>query len=87
MYKRQVYHPGYAAKRMEIGAVVGATPADHVVRDCPDPGDIVTVSYTHLDVYKRQVLVGKEVESVEVFRVVLDKEVLCGVLDLSLIHI
>ena len=37
----EVYHPGYAAKRMEIGAVVGATPADHVVRDCPDPGDIV----------------------------------------------
>ena len=37
----EVYHPGYAAKRMEIGAVVGAKPADHVVRDRPDPGDIV----------------------------------------------
>lgn len=37
----EVYHPGYAAKRMEIGAVIGATPASHVVRECPDPGDIV----------------------------------------------
>ena len=39
----EVYHPGYAAKRMEIGAVIGATPADHVVRECPDPGDIVVL--------------------------------------------
>lgn len=37
----ELYHPGYAAKRMEIGAVIGATPAGHVVRECPDPGDIV----------------------------------------------
>mgnify|MGYP001484211983 CR=1 FL=1 len=37
----EIYHPGYAAKRMEIGAVVGATPASHVVRECPAPGDIV----------------------------------------------
>jgi phosphoribosylformylglycinamidine synthase len=29
----EVYHPGYAAKRMEIGAVIGATPAGHVKRE------------------------------------------------------
>ncbi|MDD7700930.1 MAG: phosphoribosylformylglycinamidine synthase [Eubacteriales bacterium] len=37
----EIYHPGYAAKRMEIGAVVGATPADHVRREVPAPGDSV----------------------------------------------
>jgi phosphoribosylformylglycinamidine synthase len=37
----ELYHPGYAAKRMEIGAVVGATPADHVRRECPAPGDVI----------------------------------------------
>lgn len=31
----EIYHPGYVAKRMEIGAVVGATPASHVRRECP----------------------------------------------------
>ncbi len=35
----EIYHPGYVAKRMEIGAVVGATPADHVRRETPAPGD------------------------------------------------
>lgn len=35
----EIYHPGYAAKRMEIGAVVAATPADHVRRETPAPGD------------------------------------------------
>ena len=34
----ELYHPGYAAKRMEIGAVVGATPASHVRREEPAPG-------------------------------------------------
>ena len=33
----EIYHPGYVAKRMEIGAVVGATPASHVRRECPAP--------------------------------------------------
>jgi len=37
----EVYHPGYAAKRMEIGAVLGAAPAKNVVRECPDPDDVV----------------------------------------------
>lgn len=37
----ELYHPGYAAKRMEIGAVIGAAPAENVVRECPQPGDIV----------------------------------------------
>ena len=32
----ELYHPGYAAKRMEIGAVVAATPADHVRRETPE---------------------------------------------------
>lgn len=35
----ELYHPGYMAKRMEVGAVVGATPAEHVRRECPAPGD------------------------------------------------
>ena len=39
----ELYHPGYVAKRMEIGAVVGATPASHVRRECPDPGDKVVL--------------------------------------------
>ena len=37
----EVYHPGYVAKRMEIGAVVGAVKAEHVVRETPAPGDKV----------------------------------------------
>ena len=37
----ELYHPGYVAKRMEIGAVVGATPASHVRREEPQPGDVV----------------------------------------------
>ena len=39
----ELYHPGYVAKRMEIGAVVGATPADHVRRECPAPGDKIVL--------------------------------------------
>ena len=37
----EIYHDGYAAKRMEIGAVVAAAPAKNVRRECPDPGDVV----------------------------------------------
>ncbi|MCD8355740.1 MAG: phosphoribosylformylglycinamidine synthase [Clostridia bacterium] len=37
----EIYHPGYVAKRMEIGAVVGAAPVENVIREVPDPGDIV----------------------------------------------
>lgn len=37
----EIYHPGYAAKRMEIGAVIAAAPAENVRREVPDPGDIV----------------------------------------------
>ncbi|MBQ8111280.1 MAG: phosphoribosylformylglycinamidine synthase [Clostridia bacterium] len=37
----EIYHDGYAAKRMEIGAVVGAVPADAVRREAPVPGDVV----------------------------------------------
>ncbi|MEG2024906.1 MAG: phosphoribosylformylglycinamidine synthase, partial [Gordonibacter sp.] len=39
----ELYHPGYAAKRMEIGAVVGATPAEHVRRETPAPGDVIVL--------------------------------------------
>ena len=39
----EIYHPGYVAKRMEIGAVVGATPASHVRRECPAPGDVIVL--------------------------------------------
>ena len=37
----ELYHPGYAAKRMEIGAVVAATPAWHVRRETPAAGDAI----------------------------------------------
>ena len=37
----ELYHAGYAAKRMEIGAVIAATPAENVRRECPTPGDKV----------------------------------------------
>ena len=39
----ELYHPGYVAKRMEIGAVVGATPASHVRRECPASGDVIVL--------------------------------------------
>lgn len=38
---QEYYHPGYVAKHMELGAVVGAVPADAVVREEPAPGDVV----------------------------------------------
>lgn len=38
---REIYHDDYRAKRLEIGAVVGAAPVDHVRRDSPQPGDVV----------------------------------------------
>ena len=37
----ELYHDGYAAKRMEIGAVIAAAPAENVRRECPAPGDVV----------------------------------------------
>ena len=37
----ELYHPGYAAKRMEIGAVIAAAPVENVRRETPVPGDIV----------------------------------------------
>ncbi len=37
----EIYHPGYAAKRMEIGAVIAATPEANVRREAPLPGDMV----------------------------------------------
>ncbi len=37
----EIYHPGYAAKRMEIGAVIAAAPAENVRREVPAPGDRV----------------------------------------------
>ena len=39
----EVYHEGYIAKHMECGAVVGAAPAENVVRECPAPGDVVVL--------------------------------------------
>ncbi len=39
----ELYHPGYAAKRMEIGAVVGATPATDVRREEPQAGDVIVL--------------------------------------------
>ena len=38
---REIYHPGYVAKRLEIGAVAGAVKADNVRRESPVPGDVI----------------------------------------------
>ena len=40
-YVKEIYHPNYAAKRMEIGAVMGAAPRRAVIRENSDPGDII----------------------------------------------
>ena len=40
-YVKEIYHPDYAAKRMEIGAVMGAAPRKDVVRGNSDPGDVI----------------------------------------------
>lgn len=40
-YVKEVYHPNYVAKRMEIGAVLGAAPRRAVIRENSDPGDII----------------------------------------------
>ncbi|MFQ9716366.1 MAG: phosphoribosylformylglycinamidine synthase [Blautia sp.] len=40
-YVKEIYHPDYVAKRMEIGAVVGAAPRRAVIRETSDPGDII----------------------------------------------
>ena len=40
-YVKEIYHPDYAAKRMEIGAVMGAAPRRAVIRETSDPGDII----------------------------------------------
>ncbi|MDO4297003.1 MAG: phosphoribosylformylglycinamidine synthase [Lachnospiraceae bacterium] len=40
-YVKEVYHPSYVAKRMEIGAVMGAAPRSAVIRENSDPGDII----------------------------------------------
>ncbi len=37
----EIYHPGYVAKRLEIGAVMGAAPRKHVIRENCNPGDII----------------------------------------------
>ena len=37
----EIYHPGFVAKRLEIGALVGAAPAKNVIRLRPEPGDKV----------------------------------------------
>ncbi len=39
----ELYDPGYAAKRMEIGAVIGASPKENVVREVPAPGDAIVL--------------------------------------------
>ena len=40
-YVKEIYHPDYVAKRMEIGAVMGAAPRNAVKRENSDPGDII----------------------------------------------
>ena len=40
-YVKEIYHPNYVAKRMEIGAVMAAAPRKNVIRETSDPGDII----------------------------------------------
>ena len=40
-YVKEIYHPNYVAKRMEIGAVMGAAPRRNVIRETSDPGNII----------------------------------------------
>ena len=40
-FVREIYHPGYMAKRMELGALVAAAPAEYVIRKAPEPSDVV----------------------------------------------
>ena len=40
-FVKEIYHPSYVAKRMEIGAVMGAAPRENVIRETSDPGDII----------------------------------------------
>ncbi len=42
-YVREYFHPGFVAKRMELGAVVGAVPKENVVREKPEAGDVVVL--------------------------------------------
>ncbi|WP_050481999.1 phosphoribosylformylglycinamidine synthase [Streptococcus agalactiae] len=42
-YVREYLHPGFVAKRMELGAVVGAAPKENVVREKPEAGDVVVL--------------------------------------------
>ena len=39
----ELYDPGYVAKRMEIGAVIGASPKSNVIREVPQPGDVIVL--------------------------------------------
>ena len=40
-YVKEIYYPNYAAKRMEIGAVMAAAPRKNVIRETSDPGDVI----------------------------------------------
>lgn len=42
-YVREYFHPGFVAKRMELGAVLGAAPKENVVREKPEAGDVVVL--------------------------------------------
>ena len=48
-YVKEIYHPNYVAKRMEIGAVMGAAPRASVIREDSDPGDILLGGRTGRD--------------------------------------
>ncbi|MBE7062584.1 MAG: phosphoribosylformylglycinamidine synthase [Ruminococcaceae bacterium] len=38
---KEIYHPNYVAKRMELGAVIAAAPKENVIREVPSPGDVI----------------------------------------------
>ena len=40
-FLKEIYHPGYIAKRMELGAVIAAAPQENVVRSKPEKGDLI----------------------------------------------
>ncbi len=40
----EIYDPGYVAKRMEVGAVIAAAPKENVIREVPQPGDVIILT-------------------------------------------
>jgi len=63
---KEIYHPSYVAKRMEIGAVMGAAPRRNVIRETSDPGDIIILSpaSASFDLYPNFEVRGREFKKI-----------------------